>query len=255
MPSQSPHPDKTPVIRNVRSLANHQNQQKHGHLRNSQHPPAKRCVSILGGERDSSQGGSSIASTIHGQNSTSSSSLNNSRIADITLRVTSTPSATQPRSINTPTATPGTSFRSTPAPGWTSQKDSTHHVVSSPTSGIALTRTALNGLENLPTHIPNPEARVIITNPLRMWATEKNQGYRQWQLRLQAVSTPRSVVSSSRSIQRFGHSDMTHPVFETGRLLELYIRNRRPFVSASDLERVSYVTQRVANALAEAPHW
>jgi len=117
MPSQTPHPDKTPAIRNVRSLANHQNQQKHGHLRNSQHPPAKRCVSILGGERDSSQGGSSIASTIHGQNSTSSSSLNNSRIADITLRVTSTPSATQPRSINTPTATLGTRCRSTPAPG------------------------------------------------------------------------------------------------------------------------------------------
>ena len=255
MPSQSPHPDTTPVVRNVRSLANRQNQQKRGPSGNSQLPPAKRRVSVPAGERDTSQGGSSVPSTIQGQNSTPLSSLNNSRVADITQRVASTPSATLRRSINTPTATPVTSSRSTPAPGGTLQTDSTRRVVSSPASGIASTPTPLSGLENLPTPIPNPEARAIITNPLRTRATERNQRQRQWQLQPQAVSTPRSMVSGSRSIHRFGHSDMTRLVFATGRLLELYMWNRRTFMSASDLETVSYATRRVAKALAEAPHW
>jgi hypothetical protein len=48
---------------------------------------------------------------------------------------------------------------------------------------------------------------------------------------------------------------MTRLVFATGRLLELYMWNRRLFMSASDLETVSYATQRVSTALAEAPHW
>jgi len=116
---------------------------------------------------DFSQGGSSVPSTIQGQNSTPSSSLNNSRVADINERVTSTPSATQRRPISTPTITPGTSSHSTPAPGETS----TRRVVSSPASGIVITPTSLRGLENLPTPIPNPEARTIITNLLRTWAT------------------------------------------------------------------------------------
>jgi len=48
---------------------------------------------------------------------------------------------------------------------------------------------------------------------------------------------------------------MTRLVFATGRLLELYMWNRRPFMSASNLETVSYATRHVAKALAEAPHW
>jgi hypothetical protein len=200
MPSQSPHPDTTPVVRNVRSLANRQNQQMRGPSGNSQLPPAKRRVSMPAGERDTSQGGSSVPSTIQGQNSTALSSLNNSRIADITQRVASTLSATLQRSINAPTATPVTSSRSTPVPGRTLQADSTHRIVSSPASSIAITPTPLSGLENLPTPIPNPEARRIITNPLRTRATEQNQRQRQWQLQPQGVSTPRSMVSGSRSI-------------------------------------------------------
>jgi len=31
--------------------------------------------------------------------------------------------------------------------------------------------------------------------------------------------------------------------------------NRRPFVSASDLEMVSYTMRCIAKALAEGPHW
>jgi len=31
--------------------------------------------------------------------------------------------------------------------------------------------------------------------------------------------------------------------------------NRQPFMSASDLETVSYATRRVSKALAEASHW
>jgi len=94
------------------------------------------------------------------------SSLNNSRVADITQCVASTPSATLRQSINTPTATPGTSSHSTPAPRGTSQTDPTRRVLSSSASGIASTPTPLSRLENLPTHIPNPEACTIITNPL-----------------------------------------------------------------------------------------
>jgi hypothetical protein len=166
MPSPSPHPVTPPVIRNVQCLDNRQNQQKRGPLANSQRPPAKRRVSVPAGERDSSQGGSSVASTIQGQNSTPSSSLNNSRVADITQPVTSTPSATQRRSIITPTATPGTSSRKTPVPRGITQTDSMRRVVSSPASGIASTPTPLSGLAILSTPIPKPEARAIITNPL-----------------------------------------------------------------------------------------
>ena len=127
-------------------------------------------------------------------------------------------------------------------------------VVSSPASSIPSTPTPLSGLQNLPTPICNPEARAIITNPLRTCVTERNQRPRQWQLQTQAVSRPRSVVSSSRTIHRFGHSDMTSLVFATGRLLELYMWNRWLFLGASDLETVSYATRRVAKALAEALH-
>ena len=185
MPSKRPHPSTTPVVRNVRRLANRLNQQKRGPSGNSQLPPAKRRVSVQAGERDSTQGGSSVPSTIQDQNSTPSSSLNNSRGADNTQRVTSTPSVTQRRSIITPTARPGTSSCSTPAPGGTS----TRRVVSSPASGIASTHTPLSGLENLPTPIPNPGARAIISNPLRTRVTEKIQRQGQWQLQQQAVST------------------------------------------------------------------
>jgi hypothetical protein len=255
MPSQSPHPDTTPVVQNVRSLANRHNQQKRGPSGNSQLPPAERCVSMPAGERDTSQGGSSIPSTIQGQNSTPLFLLNNFRVADITQRMASTPSATLQRPINTPTATLVTSSHSTPAPGGTLQTDSTCRVVSSPASSLASTPTPLIGLENLPTPIPNQEARAIISNPLRTQATEWNQRQRQWQLQPQVVSTPPSMVSSSRSIHRFGHSDMTRCVFATGRLLKLYMWNRRLFISASDLETVSYAMRCVAKALAEAPHW
>jgi hypothetical protein len=128
-------------------------------------------------------------------------------------------------------------------------------VVSSPVFGIAITPTPLSGHENLPTPISNPEDQAIITNPLRRQATEKNQRQRQWQLKPQAVSKLQSMVSGNRSIHRFGHLDMTRLVFATGRLLELYMWNRQPFMSASDWETVSYATQPVSKALAEAPHW
>jgi hypothetical protein len=47
---------------------------------------------------------------------------------------------------------------------------------------------------------------------------------------------------------------MTRLVFAMGILLELYMWNRRPFMSASGLETVSYAMQRLSKALAEAPH-
>ena len=43
-------------------------------------------------------------------------------------------------------------------------------------------------------------------------------------------------------------------VFATGRLLALYMWNRRPVMSASNFETVSDAMRRVEKALAEAPH-
>jgi hypothetical protein len=48
---------------------------------------------------------------------------------------------------------------------------------------------------------------------------------------------------------------MTRLVFTTGRLLEIYMWYRWPFMSATDFETVSYATQPVAKALAEATYW
>jgi len=216
MHSQRPHPGRTQVVRNVRYFANRQQKQKCGHLWNSQLPPAKWCISVSAGRRDSSQEGPSVPSIIQGQNSTHSSSLNNSLFADITQLVTSTPSATLRQSINNSTTSLGKRCPSTPAPGGTIQTASTHRVLSRPVSGIASTPTPHSGLENLATPIPNPEAHVIITNPLRMRAADKNQRHGQWQLQPQAVSTPRSMVSSSRSIHQFGYSEMTHSCIFNG---------------------------------------
>ena len=209
MNSQSSHPVTSLVLRNVWSR---QNRPKHGPSGNSQPPPAKQHVSVPAGDRDSSQGGSSVAYTVQGQNCTPSSSLNNSSVADIT------PSSTQWWSKISPTATPGTSSRNTPAPSGTSQTDSAGRLVSSPPSGKARTPTPLGSLENLPTSILNPDSLAIIANPLRTRATKRNQRQRQWQLQRQVVSTPQSAISGSRSIHRFGHSDMTHFKFATGRL-------------------------------------
>jgi len=248
MPSQSSHPVRFPVRQNVRSLPNCQNHQQRWPLGNSQLLPVERRVSVQAGERDVSQGGSSVPSPIQGQYSIPSSSLNNSHVADIT------PSATQRWSMITPTTTLGTSSRNTPPPSGTSQTDSTRHVVSSTASGIASTPTPLSSLDNLPAPIPDPEARAIITNPLQTRATERNQRQRQWQLQTQAVSTPRSVVSSSHTIHRFGHSDMSRVIFAKGRHLELDMWNKQPFMSAGDFETVSFATRSIANSLAEAPH-
>ena len=205
--SQSPHHDTPPAIQNVRGLFNHPKQQQHGPVGNSQLLPAKRRIFLPAGEWDSSQGGSSMASTIHGQNSSPWTSLNNSHVANITQHVTSTQSATPLWSINTATATLSASGGSTPAAEATSQIDSLHHVVFSPTFGITTTTTPLYGLDNPPTTIPNPIAHTIIINPLLTWATERNHWQRQWQLQPQVVSTSREVVSSSCSIHHFGHSD------------------------------------------------
>jgi hypothetical protein len=167
----------TPVVQNVRSLATRQNQTC-GTSGNAQLPPAKRHVAVRAGERDSSQGESSVLATIQGQNHTPSSSLKKSRVAAKSQSVTSTPSATPQRSIITPTTTPGTRTRNTPASRGTIQTDSTRRVVSIPASGIGSTPTPLSRLEKLPTLILNPEARGIITNPLRTQATNKNQRQR-----------------------------------------------------------------------------
>ena len=159
----------------------------HWPLGNSQLPPAKSPVSAPAGERDTSQGGSSVASTIDGQNSTPSSSPNNSGVADITQWVTSTP----PRGLET--CLP-------PGP------------IQKPTRSLQI-------------HCETQ-------------ATERHQRQRQWQLQPEAVSTPRSTASGSCSIHRFGLSDIKCLVVAMRRLMELYTWNRRPCMSAYDLETI-----------------
>jgi len=214
-------------------------------------PPAKSCISILDGERDSSHGESSVASSIQGQNSTTISSLHHSGLAHIKQPVTSTPSATQRQSVYSPTAMPGTSSRNTPGAGG----PSTRLAVSSRASGTVVRPTPFTGLEHLPSRIPSPEACMMVTNPLRMTAIENNQWKRQWQWQLQSqvISVLRSMVSGSHSIYQFVHSHMTGLVFATGRLLDLYIMNTRPSMSGSDLETVGDATRCFLNTLAEAP--
>jgi len=48
---------------------------------------------------------------------------------------------------------------------------------------------------------------------------------------------------------------MRHLEFATVWLLELYMRNRWPVMSASNLKMVSYAPPHFATGLAEAPHW
>jgi hypothetical protein len=175
MYSRCPHHDLTLVVQNIRSLDNLQNQQKPGPSEISQLQNAEKRVSLPVRESDCSEGGSSVPSTIQGQNSTRPSWFNSSRVGDFNEWVTSNPSDSRRRWINTPTSTPGTHSCSSPAPGGTS----TFRIVSSPTSGIVITPTPLTGLENLPTLIPNPEAHTIITNPLQLGATGKYQRPRQ----------------------------------------------------------------------------
>jgi len=75
----------------------------------------------------------------------------------------------------------------------------------------------------------------------------------QSQFEPQTLTTPRSVVSRSRSIHRFGQHDMMHLGFTPGRIMYLYMWNRQPFISAGNWEMVSYPTRHIAKALAEAP--
>jgi len=70
IPSQTPHPHMTQVVRNVQSLRNHQNQQLCGLWGNYLLPPTKTHSSVPDGGGDSSHEGSSLPSSIQGQNST-----------------------------------------------------------------------------------------------------------------------------------------------------------------------------------------
>jgi hypothetical protein len=163
MPSQCNHPVTSLDIHNVQCLPTHQKQQTLAPYRHSELPGGKRCISVPAGERDLSQGGSSVASTVQGQNSTPSLAPNYSHIADITRRATSTRSATQRWSIITPTTTPDISSRNTPEPNLHRE---TQCVALYPAPHPALLALPLLSavLKTIPTPIPNPEARAIRTN-------------------------------------------------------------------------------------------
>jgi hypothetical protein len=64
LPSQSPHPDATPDVGIVQSLANQQYRKHRGHEWNFELPPAKRQVAAPPGDKDSSEGVYLIASTM-----------------------------------------------------------------------------------------------------------------------------------------------------------------------------------------------
>jgi hypothetical protein len=207
-------------------------------------------IAVLATKKNCSQRGSSITSTIQGQNSTTSLSLSNCALVDITWCVTPTQSATQRQSTNTPSCmqvTPG----STRTP-WT---DSTCRIVCSPPSSIASTPRPLRSLEILLTCNHHPAAYAIMPNLLPMWDTQRNQKQVQWEFQLQTLSIHWLVVSSSCSIHLICHSDLTHLVFAIGRLRKLYMWNIQQYMSLSDFEMVSFATQHFAIALAESSHW
>jgi len=62
------------------------------------------------------------------------------------------------------------------------------------------------------------------------------------------------MVSSIRSIPQFIELDIMHLVCVMGKILELYLWNRGPFISPSYLGMVSYATRWVAKPFAEAQH-
>jgi hypothetical protein len=134
---------------------------------------------------------------------------------------------------------PGTSSHSTPAPRGTSQVYSMRRVASSLVLGINCTPTPVRGLDILPTPIPNPEHLATIKNPLQTQPTERNHRQNQSELEMQAKSTPSSMVTGSRCIYRFGHSNKIRLILSKGRFMELWMWNRQPFMSAYDLEMVS----------------
>jgi hypothetical protein len=52
----------------------------------------------------------------------------------------------------------------------------------------------------------------------------------------------------------FGHSGRMRLVIGMGRLLERYVWNRQPLLSARDLKMVRYATRRIVEASVEDPH-
>jgi hypothetical protein len=60
------------------------------------------------------------------------------------------------------------------------------------------------------------------------------------------------MVSGSHNIHRFDHLDTTGLVVATGRHQEVYMWNRRQFLSGSDSVTVTYTTRQVLKALAKA---
>ena len=110
-------------------------------------------------------------------------------------------------------------------------------VVSSPASVTASTPTPLTGLENLPTPIPNPEARAIITNPLGTRATEKNQRQRQWQLQLQG-----GVYTSINGLRQ-----SQHPSIWSRRHDASCVRNGQTPAALHVEQTASYECKRLAD--------
>ena len=75
-----------------------------------------------------------------------------------------------------------------------------------------------------------------------------------------AIATTGSIFTSITVIRQSQHPSiwsLRHDVSCccNGRLLELYMWNWLLFLSACDLETVSYVTRRIWKASAQAPHW
>lgn len=240
--------------RNIISDANRQTRHKRQSSATAPLPTTKRRVSAPSGDGNTFQGGSSVGGSFSSQGTTtthlSSLPVSSSRVLDSSRRVSSAQSGTRRvrlQAIQTPSATPTSSARS-----GTTVASSTRRVDSSPAPSGNSSPSPFVGLANQPVPITTPEARASITHPLRKAGRDANQRTKAWQIPPQAVSTPRSAVAGSRSIHRFGHSDMTRLVFHTSRHLELYMWRRRPFMSASDLEVVGYSTPRVGNTLAEA---
>ena len=223
-------------------IANIATNRMHGHKRmqsGSALPPAKTLVSTPHDKsNDHPREGSTICSATRGQIATLSSSLKTAQVMENSPRIIYKQSPTE--QVPSPSSSGRGNFLPSP----------TARVEYSLPPEVPSCLSPLAGLENRPIPIPNPDARATITNPLRTQSKKSGDKRkdRQWheaQVQSQEFITPISQVVGSRSIHKYGHTDMTRLVFATSRLVERYMWKKRPFMNAMDLEMVGYKPRRI----------
>ena len=101
-------------------------------------------------------------------------------------------------------------------------------------------------LQNDGTPVPHDSASASITFPLQQKTGRTER--RQWSdgvIQREEELIPGSRIVGSRSIHRFGHTDMTRMINETSRKVELFMWTKQPFMNGMELEEVGFPTRDV----------